>query len=128
MAQVKRALLVYNIFCQWFINFESRVNHSPYISVPDGMEVLGGIGDFHVKGHVDDCFARFALVYIIGSGVIDGEILEMLWSMLNETSWCAKGATLAHRNKILDDHMNHSNWKKLIGMGMHTQSLVTEHY
>ncbi|KAF8234743.1 hypothetical protein L208DRAFT_998306, partial [Tricholoma matsutake] len=22
----------------------------------------------------------------------------------------------AHRNEILDDHMNHLNWKKLIGM------------
>ncbi|KAF8227891.1 hypothetical protein L208DRAFT_1072857, partial [Tricholoma matsutake] len=24
--------------------------------------------------------------------------------------------TMAHQNEILDDHMNHSNWKKLIGM------------
>ena len=87
MAQVKRALLVYDIFCQWYINFESRVNHSPYLSVPDGMEVLGGIGDFHVKGHVDDCFARFALVYIIGSGVIDGEILETLWAVPGVGAW-----------------------------------------
>ncbi|KAF8226528.1 hypothetical protein L208DRAFT_1064109, partial [Tricholoma matsutake] len=24
--------------------------------------------------------------------------------------------TMAHQNEILDNHMNHSNWKKLIGM------------
>jgi hypothetical protein len=118
MEKVKRALLVYDIFCQWFINFKIRVDHSPYLSVPEGMVVEGGIGDFHVKGHVDDCFTRFALLFIIGSGVIDGEILETLWAVLNETSRSAKGSTLAHRNEILDDHMNHSNWKKLIGMGM----------
>ena len=118
MEKVKQALLVYNIYCQWFRNFEMWVNQSPYLSVPDGMEVLGGIGDFHVKGNVDDCFAWFALVFIIGSGVIDGEILEMLWAVLNETSRSAKGSTLAHQNEILDDHMNHSNWKKLIGMGV----------
>ena len=41
-----------------------------------------------------------------------------LWSVLNETSQSAKSSTLAHRSEILDDHMNHSNWKKLIGMGM----------
>jgi Kyakuja-Dileera-Zisupton transposase len=118
MVGIKRSLLVYDIFCQWFINFLLRVDHSPYLSIPRDMKLLGGIGDFHVKGHVIDCFARFTLLFIIGSGIIDGEILETLWSILNETSRSAKGSTLAHRSEILDDHMNHSNWKKLIGMGM----------
>jgi hypothetical protein len=118
MVGINRALLVYDIFCQWWINFVARVNHSPYLSIPEGLELLGGIGDFHVKGHVIDCFARFTLQFIIGAGIIDGEILETLWAVLNETSRSAKGSTLAHRSEILDDHMNHSNWKKLIGMGM----------
>jgi hypothetical protein len=56
------------------------------------------------------------LAYVPGSGVIDGEILETLWAVLNETSQSAKGVMLAHWNEILDDHMNHSNWKKLIGI------------
>jgi len=118
MAGIKRSLLVYDIFCQWWVNFLKRVNHSPYLSIPKGLKLIGGIGDFHVKGHVINCFARFTLLFIIGSGIIDGEILETLWSVLNETSRSAKGSTLAHRSEILDDHMNHSNWKKLIGMGM----------
>jgi hypothetical protein len=117
MVGIKRSLLVYDIFCQWRVNFDTRVKGSPYLSIPEGMTITGGIGDFHVKGHVDECFARFALTFIVGTGVIDGEIVETLWSVLNETSRSAKGATLAHRNEILDDHMNHSNWKKLIGMG-----------
>ena len=50
-------------------------------------------------------------------GIIDGEVLETLWSVLNESSRSTRGATLAHRAEILDDHMNHSNWKKLVGMG-----------
>ncbi|KAF8234681.1 hypothetical protein L208DRAFT_1260649 [Tricholoma matsutake] len=58
----------------------------------------------------------YTLVYVPGSGVIDGEIVETLWAVLNKTSRSAKGATMAHQNKILDDHMNHSNWKKQIGM------------
>jgi Kyakuja-Dileera-Zisupton transposase len=81
------------------------------------MTLVGGIGDFHVKGHVTDCFARFSLSFMEGARVIDGEILETLWSVLNKTSQSTKGSSLAHWNKILDDHMNHSNWKKLIGMG-----------
>jgi hypothetical protein len=115
---IKHTRLVYDIFCQWIKHFEERVDASPFLFIPEGMKISGGIGDFHVKGHIHECFARFCLLYNEGTGVVDGEILETLWSVLNETSRSAKGATLAHRNEILDDHMNHSNWKKLIGMGM----------
>ena len=127
MGKIKQCLLVYDIFCQWIKHFLTRVESSPYLSIPEGMKVQGGIGDFHVKGHIEDCFTRFALMFIEGSRVIDGEILETLWSVLNETSRSAKGSTLAHRNEILDDHMNHSNWKKLIGMGMYPQLIDQLH-
>ncbi|KAF8240651.1 hypothetical protein L208DRAFT_1514834, partial [Tricholoma matsutake] len=85
------------------------------LSIPEGLKITGAIGDF-VVGHVDDCLPRYTLVYVPGSGVIDGEIVETLWAVLNKTSRSAKGVTMAHRNEILDDHMNHLNWKKPIGM------------
>jgi Kyakuja-Dileera-Zisupton transposase len=102
-------LLAYDVFCQWIINLFDWVNQSPFLSILKGLESVGAIGDFHVRGHVNDCLPRYTLAYIPGSGVIDGEILETLWKS-------TKGATMAHQNEILDDHMNHSNWKKLIGM------------
>jgi hypothetical protein len=71
-----------------------------------------------VKGHVKGCLTSYGLTYIEGASIIDGEILETLWSVLNESSWSTRGATLAHRGEILDDHMNHLNWKKIIGIGM----------
>jgi Kyakuja-Dileera-Zisupton transposase len=114
---IKWSQLIYDVFCQWIKHFLERVEASPYLSIPEGMTISGGIGDFHVKGHVNECFARHSLLFIEGTGVVDGEILETLWSVLNEMSQSAKGLTLAHWNEILDDHMNHSNWKKLIGMG-----------
>ena len=101
-------LLTYDVFCQWIINFFEWVDQSPFLSILEGLEIVGAIGDFHVRGHVNDCLPRYTLAYIPGSGVIDGEILETLWAVLNETSQSAKGATMAHRNEILDDHMNHS--------------------
>ena len=64
------------------------------------MKVLGGIGDFYVKDHVIDCFAQFTLLFIIGSRIIDEEILETLWSILNETLRSMKGSTLAHRARF----------------------------
>ena len=117
MKDIHRVLLLYDVMCGWWINFLKRVAHSPFLSIPPGLEIHKGIGDFHVRGHVLACFPRFALTFIEGAGIVDGEVMETLWSMLNETSRSCRGAMLAHRNEILDDHMNHSNWKKLIGMG-----------
>jgi len=49
--------------------------------------------------------------------MIDGEIAETLWAVLNSISPSLRTATLAHRSEVLDDHMNDSNWKKIIGIG-----------
>lgn len=49
--------------------------------------------------------------------MIDGEILETLWAVLNHTSKSIRTATLANRAETLDDHMIDSNWKKLVGIG-----------
>src|ERR1700733_12202876 len=116
MDMIRRVLLIYDIMCRWGKYFLRRVQASPYLDVPAGLELMKGIGDFHVKGHVKWCFPRFGLSFIKGAGVIDGEILETLWSELNKVSGSTRGATLAHRTEILDDHMNHSNWKKLVGI------------
>jgi len=117
MDMIRRVLLIYDIMCRWGKYFLRRVQASPYLDVPAGLELMKGIGDFHVKGHVKRCFPRFGLSFIKGAGVIDGEILETLWSELNKVSGSTRGATLAHRSEILDDHMNHSNWKKTLRIG-----------
>lgn len=115
--ELDRAILVYDIMCQWYQNFPKRLDDSPYLQIPPNLKIFKAIGDFHVRGHVKECFPRFALLHVEGAGVVDGEIVETLWSVLNHTTPSTRGATLAHRREILDDHMNHSNWKKLIGTG-----------
>ena len=52
-----------------------------------------------------------------GIGIVDGEILESLWSTLNEVSPSAQTASLAARTELLDDHILDSNWKKVISQG-----------
>ena len=83
---INHSLLVYDIFCQWTINFLLQVDQSPFLSILEGLEIIGAIGNFHVVGHVNDCLPRYKLGYVPGSGVIDGEILETLWAVLNKTS------------------------------------------
>ena len=118
MTGIVRVLLIYDIMCRWWKNFKKRVDHSEFLEVSSSLDIWRGIGDLHVKGHVKGCLTAFGLTYIEGAGVIDGEILETLWAVLNESSRSTRGASLAHRQEILDDHMNHSNWKKIVGISM----------
>jgi len=121
---ILRVLLIYDIMCQWAKWFLERVEESEYLALQEGLVILKAIGDFHVKGHVRACTPEYGLTFTEGIGIIDGEIMETLWSVLNESSRSTRGATLAHRAEILDDHMNHSNWKKLVGTGKQSDFLA----
>ena len=48
--------------------------------------------------------------------MVDGEILETLWSTLNSILPSLCTATLACRSEVLDDHMNDGNWKKIVSI------------
>jgi hypothetical protein len=106
------AMLVYDLICQYFVYFKERIGHL----LPAGLDVDRAIGLFHVHGHKDKCFFRYATTFIPGTGVVAGEILESLWSSLNTMSPAMRTATLAHRAEVLDDHATDSNQKKLLAL------------
>jgi hypothetical protein len=108
--------VTYSIMCQYWKNFEKRFDGNPYLTFPDGIEILRGIGLFHVHGHKDECYGRFAPTFIPGAGMVDGEVLETLWAVLNGIVESIRSQSTAHRQETLDDHMNDSNWKKLIAL------------
>lgn len=110
-------LVFYDIMCQYGVHFFKRVQENPYLSVPAGLVLLKGIGLFHVHGHQDSCFAQFAPNFIKGAAQVDGEVIETLWWPLNLISASTRSMGAAHRRETLDDHMNTSNWKKLVKMG-----------
>jgi hypothetical protein len=109
---VQGAMLIYDIACQYFVHFKDRVGHL----LPAGLDVDRAIGLFHVHGHKDECFFRYATTFIPGTGVVAGEILESLWAGLNTMSPAMRTATLAHRAEVLDDHATDSNHKKLLAL------------
>ncbi|KIM73065.1 hypothetical protein PILCRDRAFT_15550 [Piloderma croceum F 1598] len=59
---------------------------------------------------------KFTLNFIEGAGEVDGEILETLWSPLDEVSWLTQAMSIAHRQEVLDAYMNDSNWRKIVQM------------
>lgn len=125
MPESPTAVVIYDIMCQYGVHLRSRFEQSPFLHLPDGISIDGGIGLFHVHGHQDTCYPRFAPNFIPGTGRQDGEIMETLWAPLKLVSGSTRAMTAAHRRETLDDHMNDSNWKKTIGMGASPGSLAT---
>ncbi|KIJ65745.1 hypothetical protein HYDPIDRAFT_87159, partial [Hydnomerulius pinastri MD-312] len=113
---ISRVLVLYDVACQYSIHFKDWVNKSPYLHVPANLEITWGIGLFHIHGHQDICMPRYSPDYIPGAGQVDGEILETLWSSLNEVTGSTHSMTAAHRREVLDDHMLDNNWKKMVHM------------
>jgi hypothetical protein len=108
----------YDVECQHSIYFPKRVASARYLEYPFAKTIYYGVGAFHISGHVPECFPRYSPQFMPGVGIVDGEVLESLWSTLNEVSPSAQTASLAARTELLDDHMLDSNWKKIIHQGM----------
>lgn len=111
-------LILYDIMCQYSINLLRRFSLSPYLRMPSGLTILGGIGQFHVHGHRTQCFPRYSVNFIEGAGVQGGETMEPLWpKAVNEIAGSTRGMSNSHRREVLDDHMNDSNWQKTVRLG-----------
>lgn len=111
-------LLIYDVFCQYGVHFEDRIQDvSQYLYRDPEMKIFGAIGKFHLADHVDSCFSKWSLNFMKGAGHVDGEIMETLWSGMNKVSGAARSMSKAHRQETLDDYMRDSNWKKTVGIG-----------
>lgn len=98
-----------------------RVTGSDFLKKPDNLELRFAIGLFHIHGHQDACLARYSPSFVEGGRQIDGETIETLWAPLNEISRSTRGMSTSHRREVIDDHMNDSNWKKLVDIGKFPQ-------
>jgi hypothetical protein len=112
-----RALVIYDIGCQWIIHFLERLKNSNHLSIGDVTKLIVAVGKFHLSAHVRECFVKYSLNFVLGSGQLDGEILETLWAPLNHVSASARTMGMAARRQLIDDHMRDSNFKKIVGIG-----------
>jgi Kyakuja-Dileera-Zisupton transposase len=91
---------------------------SDSLSIPLDLNILPAVVKFHLSAHKLECFPRFSLMFIKGTGHIDGEILETLWASFNKISPSARSMSAVHHQELYDDHVRDSNWKKLVGIGI----------
>jgi Kyakuja-Dileera-Zisupton transposase len=131
MDGIEAALISYDVMCQWSVHMKERVIGSDYLKLRNDLELRLAIGLFHIHGHQDTCLARYSPTFIEGGRQIDGETIETLWAPLNEISRSTRGMSTSHRREVIDDHMNDSNWKKLVDLGKfppkYTISFLTGH-
>ncbi|EAU81166.2 hypothetical protein CC1G_10453 [Coprinopsis cinerea okayama7 len=117
---VRWVLLVYDINCQYCINFMTRIKkyRNPDLKLPRGLVIVNAIGLWHVHGHRPECYARFAPSFVSGAGTKSGEILEPLWVPMNKLAGPTRTMSSSHRAETLDAGASDSNWKKLTGIGL----------
>ncbi|KAI0915315.1 hypothetical protein AcV5_003820 [Taiwanofungus camphoratus] len=65
---IGRMLLLYDINCQYGQYLLKRFQQNPYLQMPEGLNIVKGIGLFHVHGHQDACFIRYSPSFIPGAG------------------------------------------------------------
>lgn len=116
---VNEAVALYDVMCQWSKKFPLRMQSSPSLQsciahLPGDFRMVKGIGLFHIHGHQASCLPRYSPDFIQGVGIVDGEIIETLWSGLNEVTRGTRGMSGGHRQEVIDDHMGYSNWMKLV--------------
>ncbi|KAG1739754.1 hypothetical protein EDB19DRAFT_1908771 [Suillus lakei] len=116
MEGITRAVTFYDINCQYNKHLRVRVDRSRFLEMVPELTIIPGIGLWHVHGHQDSCYVRYASNFIEGIGRIDGEIMETLWARLNLISPAARGMSSPHRKECLDYQMNDSNFCKMIRM------------
>ena len=68
---------------------------------------------------IPDCFPKYSLNFIDSAGQVEGEILETLWSSLDEVTGISQAMSIAHHQETIDEYMNDSNWWKIVQMGGH---------
>jgi hypothetical protein len=60
--------------------------------------------------------SEVSLNFVKGSGEVEGEILETLWSRLDKITGMTQAKSIVHHQEVIDEYVNHSNWRKIIQM------------
>ncbi|KAI6141259.1 hypothetical protein BKA82DRAFT_3986329, partial [Pisolithus tinctorius] len=124
MAGINKVLCFYDINCSYMKNLRMQVGNSSFIEILQSLQIMPGIGIWHVHGHKQECYARYAPLFMKGAGWVDGEIIKTLWSLLNVVSASTQGMSSPHQQELLDFQMSDCNFMKMIQMGNLSRKLA----
>ena len=117
LGDIPRIRAYYDVQCQSSLKFKKYVLVNPkYLSFPFEKNTIFGIGEFHINGHIPKCFTQYSPQFIIGAAITEGEILESLWSEINDISPSCASSSLPNCTETLDNHFHASNFRKCTGI------------
>ncbi|KAI0037407.1 hypothetical protein FA95DRAFT_1477477, partial [Auriscalpium vulgare] len=114
--QTRSLLVSYDIACQWHKNLAKRADANVTWRLPQ--EIDFAVPKFHIAAHKEECQEEFDLAKKRGTGQTDGEGPERGWSNVNGAAASTKEMGPGGRHDTVDDHCGHSNWRKIVGLGM----------
>ncbi|KAJ8495283.1 hypothetical protein ONZ45_g12926 [Pleurotus djamor] len=115
----ERIMVIYDIACQWKVNFLSRMSALPTkLHIPPSTSLSFAIPKCHAPAHQASCQAPHSLNLMPGAGRTDGEGIERDWSMLNAAANSTREMGLGSRHDTLDDLFAYHNWQKTTGLGI----------
>ncbi|KAJ7078749.1 hypothetical protein B0H15DRAFT_954431 [Mycena belliarum] len=111
-------MISYDIVCSWSKYLVDRLKKLPpnvrmYILLA---MVRFAVPKMHIHSHTQLCQLLFSLNLIIGSAQLDGEGVERVWSVLGALAACTRDRGPGSRHDMLDTHIAHHNWIKLLGI------------
>ncbi|VDC03130.1 unnamed protein product [Peniophora sp. CBMAI 1063] len=112
----ERLQLLYDIWCRYGIHLKECFEQNKHLTWPQFSEVLGSVGVWHIYGHVFECVGCYSMLYSRHTGIVDGEILETLWSILNGILESCRGMSLASRKEVISMFQSDSNHRKNLKM------------
>ncbi|THU77010.1 hypothetical protein K435DRAFT_703408 [Dendrothele bispora CBS 962.96] len=109
----------YDIVCQWCKKLVDRLKDlPPLVRLNLVLHVIFFvIPKLHIYGHQILCQLTYSLNWLKGAGRTDGEGVEQPWAHMGPVATSTRDMGPGSRHDTLDDHWNHWNFVKMIGLG-----------
>lgn len=108
----------YDIACQWFKNFFTRMKEMPaHMQVDPKVKWQFKVPKFHLPPHIPKCHGPFSFNFTKWVGRTDGEGTERNWSWLNMAARSVSVMGPGSRRDTLDDFCGYHNYKKNMNLG-----------
>ncbi|KIM52193.1 hypothetical protein SCLCIDRAFT_37440, partial [Scleroderma citrinum Foug A] len=53
---INKALIIYDVACQWYVKLSQRVEACPALQIPEDLEIVPAVREFHLSAHKLECF------------------------------------------------------------------------
>ncbi|KAF9501280.1 hypothetical protein BDN71DRAFT_1479795 [Pleurotus eryngii] len=115
---VQLLMVIYDIACQWKVNFTKRmVELPPHLHIPSSVTLDFAILKCHCPAHQTECQTPHSLNLKPGAGQMDSEGIKRDWSMINPAANSTKEMAPGTQHNTLDDLFGYHNWQKTVGLG-----------